>query len=279
MRKCFILSLILLAASCVSGAGKKKTFPNGYSWADAREVKLEEQLDEISGMAYVPALHSIITHNDEKGKIYIVDTAAFRIKEEIRFAEKGDYEDIVCTDSNWYVLRSDGHLWQMKYTGAGVTDVNEYVYPGKEAEFEAMYWDKKNNTIELVVKNAHKDHKEETTHGYAFDIAKREFSVIPSLVIHWADIAAMANADIKTFRPSAAAVHPLTGELYILASIEKLLVVLNPAGKVSGVYHLDPKLCWQAEGLTFDTEGNMYISNEAADIHPNIIKFPYHPKN
>jgi len=281
MHKNYLLLLLLfLLPYCSANTGAKPTVPPGYSWHQARAVILEKGLNEISGLDYEKKLQAFISINDEKGKVYIIDTTAFRIREEIKFGAKGDYEECIVVNDRWYVLRSDGHLYEMTYDAAGVKDIEEFIYEGKTTEFEAMYWDKARDRIVLIVKNAKKDHQEETTYGYAFDRSHKQFVAAPVFQVRWADIAAAGKIKINAFHPSAAAIHPVTGELYVLASIEKLLVVLDAQTlAVKGVYFLDPKLCRQAEGLAFDPVGNMYISNEAADAQPNIVVFPYQAQN
>lgn len=275
-----LLFLLFLLPYCSANTGAKPTVPSGYSWQQAKTVVLEKGLNEISGLDYEKNLHAFISINDEKGKVYIIDTAAFRIREEIKFGEKGDYEECIVANDRWYVLRSDGHLYEMIYDSAGVKEVQAFTYEGKTTEFEAMYWDKAHHRIVLIVKNAKKDHKEETAYGYAFDLSDRQFVTAPVFQVRWADIGAAGKIKLSSFHPSAAAIHPVTGELYVLASIEKLLVVLDAQTfTVKGVYFLDPKLCRQAEGLAFDPKGNMYISNEAAGAQPNIVVFPYQPKS
>ena len=67
------------------------------------------------------------------------------------------------------------------------------------------------------------------------------------------------------FKPSAAAVNPVTNELYILASVNKLLVVADRQGKVKNVYTLDPTTFNQPEGMTFTPWGDLIISNEKGE--------------
>jgi uncharacterized protein YjiK len=67
------------------------------------------------------------------------------------------------------------------------------------------------------------------------------------------------------FKPSAAAVNPITNELYILASVNKLLVVADRNGKVKDVYPLDPVTFNQPEGITFTPWGDLLISNEKGE--------------
>jgi DNA-binding beta-propeller fold protein YncE len=64
-------------------------------------------------------------------------------------------------------------------------------------------------------------------------------------------------------KPSAAAINPVTNELYILASVNNLLVVTDRQGKFKEVYVLDPGIYKQPEGITFTPAGDMIISNES----------------
>ena len=66
------------------------------------------------------------------------------------------------------------------------------------------------------------------------------------------------------FKPSAAAINPVINELYILASVNNLLVTADRKGNVKEVYNLDPKIFKQPEGITFTPTGDLLISNEAA---------------
>ena len=86
---------------------------------------------------------------------------------------------------------------------------------------------------------------------------------------------AKKSGDTKLeFKPSAAAINPLTNELYIIASINKLLVVASRNGTVKEVYHLDSKMYKQPEGITFTPWGDLLISNEAAESgNANILIF------
>jgi hypothetical protein len=78
------------------------------------------------------------------------------------------------------------------------------------------------------------------------------------------------------FKPSAAAIHPLTNELYIISSINKVLVIADVNGVPKKVYKINPKLYKQPEGLTFTSKGDLIISNESADIGAaNILFFKY----
>ena len=73
---------------------------------------------------------------------------------------------------------------------------------------------------------------------------------------------------------------PLTGELYIIASVNHVLVILNKDHSVKNAYKIDPALFKQPEGLTFTPKGDLIISNEVADRGAaEILFFKYNKLN
>jgi uncharacterized protein YjiK len=58
-----------------------------------------------------------------------------------------------------------------------------------------------------------------------------------------------------------------------------MLVVADSSWKVKQVFNLDPSLYIQPEGIAFDKNNNLYISNEGGDIHAgNVLKISYSGK-
>ena len=78
------------------------------------------------------------------------------------------------------------------------------------------------------------------------------------------------------FKPSAAAIHPLTGQLFILSSVNKVLVIADKNGVPEKVYNINSGLYKQPEGLAFTPEGHLLISNESGDTGAaDILIFKY----
>ena len=75
-------------------------------------------------------------------------------------------------------------------------------------------------------------------------------------------------------RVSAISRHPKSKEWYILSSAEKLLVIASSDWHIKSVYDLDSSTFNQPEGIAFDKDLNLYISNEGDEItNGNILKF------
>ena len=63
-------------------------------------------------------------------------------------------------------------------------------------------------------------------------------------------------------KASAVAVNPITNELYIISSVNKVLLITDKSGKLKKLYTLNPKIYKQPEGIAFTPAGDLIISNE-----------------
>ncbi|MCR6719600.1 MAG: SdiA-regulated domain-containing protein [Chitinophagaceae bacterium] len=80
----------------------------------------------------------------------------------------------------------------------------------------------------------------------------------------------------KRFQPSALARHPVTGEWFILSSVNKLLVITDENWNVKSAWKLTPSRFRQPEGMAFDKDGNLFISNEGDEVTSgNVLEFKY----
>ena len=107
------------------------------------------------------------------------------------------------------------------------------------------------------------DDKKKTLSVWTIDLNSLEYTPA-AFSIDVVPIDKKLGEDKIRFKPSAAGLNPVTNELYILASVNKLLVVADRKGNVKEVYNLDPKIFKQPEGITFTPTGDLLISNEAA---------------
>jgi hypothetical protein len=142
-------------------------------------------------------------------------------------------------------------------------------------EFEVLYLDKEHNRLIMLCKDCEADDSNSLT-AWAFDPGTSTFSPNPAYVIDVRKIEDLMQEKKVKFKPSAAAIHPLTGQLFIISSINKVLVVADKSGVPEKVYKINPQLFKQPEGLTFSPEGHLIISNEAGNSGAaNILVFKY----
>ncbi len=257
---------MLLKFHNYSGCGPDKIdseSPPGYDLNDPVEIKLPPGLNEISGISFYPKDSSVFAEVDEDGllfKIYMNGNGKIM---QWRYGKKHDFEDIVIHDSSFYILISNGDIEKLRFKGDSIvkTKSNFPASAKKVNEFESMYYD---STLGLVMlcKNCDDDKKKLVT-AFACKPDSSVYEVAYQIDVK--PIAKKSKDDKFHFKPSAAAINPVTNELYILASVNKLLVVADRNGEVKDVYKLDPVTFNQPEGITFTPWGDMLISNEKGD--------------
>ncbi len=233
-------------------------------------IKLPSELKEISGIAYYGKDNSLFAESDDKGclyKIFLNKPADIR---KWKFSHKRDYEDIVLHDSAFYILNNNGDIVSLSFLKDSLI-THEYSFPENgKYEFESLYYDDKLQKLVLLCKDCEID-KNGTVSAYNFD--PQQFTYSSSYTIDARNIIEMTRPLSTRYKPSGASVNPVTGELYILSSINKLLVVAERNGKIKEIYHLDPSLFNHPEGITFTPNGGLFISNEAGKMQPATILF------
>jgi uncharacterized protein YjiK len=236
--------------------------------------KLPNTLVEISGLSFIDN-DRLACVQDEKGNIYIFNLKTGKIESEINFGYDGDYEAIEIVENNAWVLKSNGTLYKvtdyMKKTGP---DVKKYatVLSGKN-NTEGLAYDPVNNTLLIACKGSpYVDEKEGKGYKaiYSFDLDAKQLDIKPFILINLDTIRYYGDA---TFQPSGIAIHPLTGDLFILGSVGKLLLVLSRKGELLAMIKLNPQIFRQPEGICFSPDGILYISNEGDGQEGTILKF------
>lgn len=271
-----LLALIAITSACGSSGPKAgNPSPPEYDLNNPEVTKLSDRLNEISGLAYYTKDSGIFAIIDEAGVLYKLLRKEKVEVQHWKFSKAADYEDLVLRDSIFYVIKSKGDIVAFKFHSPDSMQAEEFNIPiqGKN-EFEILYYDDQLKKLVLICKDCDAD--EDTTVGsWFFDPETKQFSQ-GQLTLDATGILSELDGDEKRFKPSAAAIHPVSGELYIISSINKALVIADRAGKVKKVYPLDPKTYKQPEGITFAPTGDMFISNEAAgEGLPNLLYYKY----
>lgn len=252
--------------------------PRGYDITKPQTIQLGSKLDEISGICWIND-SLMLANNDESGRIFAINLANLNDLEyrNVKFGEKGDYEDIIKVDSAIYLLLATGKI--VKVTGYHNDDAVQSTVvgelPGIENEFESLYYDKDVNSLVMICKDCHKE-KNKFRSAYRFDLAKNQLIDSPYYQIQMDQIRKILEKNEVDFRPSAAAYNPVDQKIYIVSSIGKLMVVINKKGKVEQAFGISGIVFPQPEGITFADNGDMYISNEiGSEPAATLLKFKY----
>ena len=175
---------------------------------------------------------------------------------------------------------SNGDIDKVHFFGKDSVDMQASTVPlqGRN-NFESLYYDADLEKLVLVCKNCVMDSKESIS-AYSFEPASRTYSAAPVYKIDVTKIAEYLDEEDVKFKPSAVAINPISKDLYILSSVEKLLVIAGRNGEIKHAIALNPRLFKQPEGISFAPSGDMYISNESAQLGAaNILVYKYKPSN
>jgi hypothetical protein len=221
----------------------------GYDWSDPdKTMILPPALLEVSGIAVIDST-TVACVQDENGIVFIFDLEKREITDHFIFYYAGDYEGIARVDSSFFVLRSDGVIFEILNPGA--TDVQTQIITATApaAEYEGLCYDRRNQRLLIAQKNKPvRDSGEKTNHPiYRYDVRSgtphREAIMnfnLPS-VTRYASENKIQMADDKSenhLRISAIAIHPLTELIFAVSAANRMLFVFNEDGTVNYIEKL-----------------------------------------
>ncbi len=269
------LSFFLIHA-CKESDKKDEPTVQNYQIDKPDKFLMPESLLEISGIAfYKGRSDTVYAIQDEQGRLFRL---GWGVKKQLntKFAKQGDYEDVTIVNGKIVVLKSNGTLYIFPFDEAVYEDadsVREWKSLLPEGEYEGMYGDETTKSLYVICKNCAGDDSKHSVSGYIFQIGDSVWQT-GTFAVDVKEIKTLAGKVRRGFRPSALAKNPITGDWYILSAVNKLLVVTDSNWTIRETCQLNGNTFNQPEGIAFDAEGNMYISNEGDDLSQgNILKF------
>jgi len=258
----YVFISILIAASVSCNSKINFASPPGYDLNNPVKIYLSSVLTEISGIIYYPKDTGIFAISDAAGSLYKFFPGRDIPVQKWKLGSNHDYEDLQRIDSTFYILSSSGDIVSVKFSTQAPMKVTNFKMHDKEKnEFETLYFDSALNKLILVCKDCEED-KKNTVSTRAFDVSSNTYTKGPYTINVNTIDSSMKLKKIK-FKPSAAAINPLTHELFILASVNKMLVIADTNGNVKHSYLLRPSIYKQPEGIAFTPSGTLLISNES----------------
>jgi uncharacterized protein YjiK len=279
-----IIPLLLFLSSLTGCSQDKNTynlfekpeydFPYQLTEPD-KSWNLPNSLVEISGVSFIDN-QRLACVQDEKGIIFIFNLKAGEVESEIEFGDDGDYEDIEIIESDAWILKSNGTLYKVNdYLKKAESDVKKFTtaLSGKN-DAEGLAYDPFSKNLLIACKeHPFVDEKEGSGFKaiYSFNPETKLMDLKPFLLIKM-DTINYYKGDF-TFAPSGIAIQPATGNMFILGSVGKLLLVLSRKGEMLAMINLSSKIFRQPEGICFSPDGTLYISNEGAGRVGTILEF------
>lgn len=259
--------------------------------------KLPSRLEEISGLSIGNQGQSLLAIQDEDGEVFVINKETGKVEREFKFWKDGDYEGIEAVGNTIYVVKSTGTIYKItEKKGEEEPEVVKYnTFLDGGNDVEGLAYDPVANQLLLACKaQAGEDEEFELTKAiYAFDLASFELLPAPKYCIKLEDVNEYLDTDplIRKleklneffapgdsefgFSPSALAIDPKSGDLYILSSIGKLLMIISQEGRIQHIEKLKKSIHEQPEGICFDAAGNLFISNEGKGGKGTIYRFNF----
>lgn len=271
---------VVFLISCKNKERAIPASPTGYDLNNPVKYKMPEDLTEISGFAFHNGKNdSVYAEQDEEGFLFNLKLGDKKANY-TKFGKSGDYEDVTICREQVIMLKSDGTLFTFPFNQVRtkeVTNVQKTKGQLPEGEFEAMCADEKTGLIYVLCKHCADEKTSKSSSGYILKLqADGTLKQTGSFAIDVKEIERLADKKRVPFRPSAIAKNTFTNEWYVLSSVNKMLVVADVNWKVKNVYPLSVTIFGQPEGMAFDNQRNLYISNEGDQLSAgNILKFSY----
>lgn len=257
----------------------------------AASYPIPAELAELSGIA-VSGPDELTGVQDELGNLYQYSLSARRVTRVTKFAPPGDYEDLARVGSEWFIIRADGVL--LRYSGAGTRQYDTGLTLANNVE--GLTYDARTNTLLVACKGApggdltatkraiyrlHPEtYKVEMPAAYVLDI-DAIVAAVPAPATAPQETKKGKKSKhagaLKGFAPSAVAVHPRTGHVFVLSARPNALVELDASGKLLAAEALPATLFPQAEGLAFAPNGDLFIASEAGKKSGQAMIYHFRP--
>lgn len=291
-----IFLLLLLLSGCGDSNSKKEIVKIVESVSAVpydlnnpnQSIVLPNELTEISGLTYSKTSNRLLAINDEQGIIYALNTQSGEVTDEIEFGKPDDYEGIASHDGYVYIVESNGNVKVIKEdTKAKIIEFNDRL--SRDNDVEGICYDPSTETLLIAAKGDSEtegnvkgvksiftmniENGAVRKQAYIQVNMKESYKSLYTESSHGVVHEITSSSRFRKYGPSGIAIEPQTNLVYLLSSNSKSLAVLDHNGKVISIALLDKKLHAQPEGITFDSNGNLYISNEGKSGSGMIYKY------
>ncbi len=242
----------------------------------AATFELPPALAELSDLSAADA-ESLWAVDDEHGALFRLSARDGAVLETVPFADAGDFEAVAAVGDTVFAGRSDGALFAVDLKTRRARQL-ETALP-RDCELEGLAYERAGNRLLAACKRPSGTKAQRTWSIWAIDVATQKLSASPVISIQREAIQAfrkehpakkLKDAD-DDLDPSGLAVHPKTGELYVVSARARVLLVLSRGGALIRLEALDADRLPQPEAIAFLPDGTLFIGTEARRGKPARI--------
>lgn len=222
-------------------------------------------LSEVSGLSLTPD-QRLLAHGDERAAVTEIDYRRGRVVKQFLLGKKktlhGDFEGIAVAGDRMFLLASNGDLYEFKEGKAGerVDYTRHETHLGKECEFEGVAFDPATASLLLACKRAALKEYRNFLVIYRWKLERGDGPRLSVLTVPLEQ--AIGSNGWKTIQPSDITVDPITGNYVLIASQQRALIEISPAGEVLLSRRL-PGTHDMAEGVAITRDSILIVSDEA----------------
>ncbi len=238
------------------------------------------ELKEISGLSPADSPGVYVAIADERGEVFLVDgNGGGAVFQRVLFREKGDFEGVEMVGKSIWAAKSNGDLFEISNWKKSPPEVSEYKTKlKKNNDVEGLAYDPWRKALLLACKE--NPDSLYPRHIFVFNLNSKALDDAPAYTINPEEVNRLVpyldTEKHDYFSPSGIAVHPLSGDIYVISTALKRLVVLDyKTGRLKFAQRLDKKILPQPEGISFDAAGNLLLSSEGKQGEGLLLKFDF----
>jgi len=265
---------------------KTKDQTSALSWYDvenenAAGITLSDELEQISGLCFT-ADNRLFCDGDDSSGVFQIDPDNGKIIKVFYVGEgkkkrsdriKSSFEDLAIVGDRFFILQSHGSIFECS-EGADGQYVDYKVYKtklNKDNNIEGLCFDPATNALLLACKDYPGDGYDKRKTIYSFSLATMTLDDTPRFAIRSNRV--KRNTIDGEFRPSGIARHNFTGTFFVIASHGHTIIEIGADGEILNQKDLPEELHRQPEGIAFDSENTLFISDEGRGEHPRLTAY------
>jgi len=222
-------------------------------------------LREISGLA-LTGDQRLFAHDDEVARVSEIDYRRGMVLKRFTLGDPAihaDFEAIAIANDVFFLLVSNGDLYEFREgaDGESVPYSRHDPHLRQDCEFEAMAFDPAINSLVLACKHVHRQNLRGSLVLYRWRLDGSKASRLSEFTVPQARV--IGSNPWTAFHPSDMTIDPVNGNYVLIASLEKAIAEITPAGVVVFSRPL-PADHDQPEGVAITRDSILMISDEAS---------------